>query len=274
MVEYFCCKSYKTNCIIMETSVNQPIKTKRDLVVERMSAKHPDIDFSDDEVLHGQIVDDFAQGDDELAKYKEREKAFADMFTSDARAAQFMMDWKEGGDPILGIIRRYGVEIKDAIDDPELQEEIAEANKEHIERIAKEKEYEAMYKNNLEQTLTDLDAIQKEMGLTDEQAEGAIMYLQAIVSDGVLGKYTPENIKLALKAMNHDADVAQAAYEGEVKGRNTKIEEKLRMKKKNDGTATLDGKNGNAGAVRSMPSLGALDKFADGESIWDRGKKR
>lgn len=274
MDSYFCYKSYKTNNGIMKTSVNQPIKTKRDLVVERLAAKNPDKNFSDDEVLYGQIVDDFAQSDDALAKYQEREQAFVDMITSDARAAQFLMDWKEGGDPILGIIRRFGVEIKDAIDDPALQEEIAEANKEHIERVAKEKEYEAMYKANLEQTLTDLDAIQKEMGLTDEQAEGAIMYLQAIVSDGVLGKYTPENIKLALKAMNHDADVAQAAYEGEVKGRNTKIEEKLRMKKKNDGTATLDGKNGSAGIARSMPSLGALDKFADGESIWDRGKKR
>lgn len=257
----------------METSANQPIKTKRELVMERMNAKHPDVDFSDDEALYGQIDADLAEGDDELAKYKEREKAFADMFTSDARAAQFMMDWKDGGDPILGIIRRYGVEIKDAIDDPGLQEEIAEANKEHIERIAKEKEYEAMYKTNLEQTLTDLDTIQKEMGLTDEQAEGAIMFLQAIVSDGVLGKYTPESIKMALKAMNHDTDVAQAALEGEVKGRNAKIEEKLRTKKKNDGTASLDGKNGNTGAARSMPSLGALDKFRDGESIWDRGKK-
>lgn len=256
----------------METAANQPIKTKRDLVMERMSARHPDVDYSDDEMLYGQIVEELAQGDDEIAKYKEREKAFADMFTSDARAAQFMMDWKEGGDPILGIIRRYGVEIKDAIDDPALQEEIAEANKDHVERLAKEKEYEEMYKTNLEQTLADLDAIQKEMGLTDEQAEGAFMFLSAIVSDGVMGKFTPESFKMALKAMNHDADVAQAAHEGEVKGRNTKIDEKLRVKAKGDGTASLDGKNGGIGAKRTMPSLGALDKFAEGESIWDRGK--
>jgi hypothetical protein len=100
------------------------------------------------------------------------------------------------------------------------------------------------------------------------------MFLHTISSDGVLGKFSPESIKMALKAMNHDADVAQAAHEGEVKGRNIKIEEKLRTKKKGDGTAPLDGKNSNMGAKPTMPSMGAIDRFAAGESIWDRGKKR
>lgn len=258
----------------METTANQPIKTKRELVMERMVSRHPDKDYSDDEALYGQIIEDVAQSDDEIAKYKEREQTFADMFTADPRSAQFMVNWRNGEDPTVGLIRQFGMEIKDAIDDPEMQEAIAQANKEYVERVAKEKEYEEMYKKNLEQTLLDLDAIQQEMGLSDEQAEGALMFLHTISSDGVLGKFSPESIKMALKAMNHDADVAQAAHEGEVKGRNTKIEEKLRTKKKGDGTAPLDGKNSNAGVKSSMPSLGAIDRFAAGESIWDRGKKR
>lgn len=258
----------------METTVNQPIKTKRELVLERMRAKNPDKGYADDEELYGDIVEDFAQGDDEIAKYKEREKIFSDMFTADPRAAQFMINWRNGEDPTIGLIRMFGTEIKDAIDDPERQEEIAAASKDYVERVAKGKEYEQTYKANLEQTLNDLDAIQKKRGLTDEQVEGAMAFLQAIVSDGVLGKFSPESIEMALKAMNHDADVAAAAHEGEVKGRNTKIEEKLRRKAKSDGTPALDGKNGNVGAKRTMPSLGALDKFADGESIWDRGKKK
>ena len=258
----------------METTANQPIKTKRELVMERMVSRHPDKDYSDDEALYGQIIEDVAQSDDEIAKYKEREQTFADMFTADPRSAQFMVNWRNGEDPTVGLIRQFGMEIKDAIDDPERQEAIAQANKEYVERVAKEKEYEEMYKKNLEQTLLDLDAIQKEMGLSDEQAEGALMFLHTISSDGVLGKFSPESIKMALKAMNHDADVAQAAHEGEVKGRNIKIEEKLRTKKKGDGTAPLDGKNSNMGAKPTMPSMGAIDRFAAGESIWERGKKR
>lgn len=258
----------------METTANQPIKTKRELVMEHMASRHPDKDYSDDEALYGQIIEDVAQSDDEIAKYKEREQTFADMFTADPRSAQFMVNWRNGEDPTVGLIRQFGMEIKDAIDDPEMQEAIAQANKEYVERVAEEKEYEEMYKKNLEQTLRDLDAIQKEMGLSDEQAEGALMFLHTISSDGVLGKFSPESIKMSLKAMNHDADVAQAAHEGEVKGRNIKIEEKLRTKKKGDGTAPLDGKNSNMGAKPTMPSMGAIDRFAAGESIWDRGKKR
>ena len=258
----------------METTANQPIKTKRELVMEHMASRHPDKNYSDDEALYGQIIEDVAQSDDEIAKYKEREQTFADMFTADPRSAQFMVNWRNGEDPTVGLIRQFGMEIKDAIDDPEMQEAIAQANKEYVERVAEEKEYEEMYKKNLEQTLRDLDAIQKEMGLSDEQAEGALMFLHTISSDGVLGKFSPESIKMALKAMNHDADVAQAAHEGEVKGRNIKIEEKLRTKKKGDGTAPLDGKNSNMGVKPTMPSMGAIDRFAAGESIWERGKKR
>ena len=257
----------------MEKTVNQPVKTQRELVLERMRTKHPEQDFADDEALYGRIVEDYAQSDDEIAKYKEREQAFSDMFTADPRSAQFMVNWRNGEDPTIGLIRMFGTEIKDAIDDPERQEEIAAANKDYVERVAKAKEYEEMYKANLEQTLNDLDAIQKKMGLTDEQAEGAMAFLQAIVSDGVLGKFTPESIEMALKAMNHDADVAQAAHEGEVKGRNTKIEEKLRTKSKSDGVAALDGKNGGVGSKRTMPSMGAIDRFGDGDDIWSRGKK-
>lgn len=258
----------------MKTTENQPIKTKRDLVMEHMASRHPDKDYSDDEALYGQIIEDVAQSDDEIAKYKERERALSDMITADPRAAQILVDMRDGKDVAVSLVRRFGMEIKDAIDDPEMQEAMAEANKEYVERVAKEKEYEEIYKKNLEQTLLDLDAIQKEMGLSDEQAEGALMFLHTISSDGVLGKFSPESIKMALKAMNHDADVAQAAHEGEVKGRNIKIEEKLRTKKKGDGTAPLDGKNSNMGAKPTMPSMGAIDRFAAGESIWDRGKKR
>jgi hypothetical protein len=258
----------------METIANQPIKTNRELAMERMSARHPDKDFSEDEALYGQYVEELAQSDDEIAKYKEREQAFADMFTADPRAAQFMQNWRNGEDPAVGLVRQFGMEIKDAIDDPDMQEAMAEANKEFVERVAQEKEYEEMYKANLAQSLSDLDAIQNEMGLSDEEAENALMFLHTISAEGVMGKFTPANIKMALKAMNHDADVAQAAHEGEVKGRNIKIDEKLRTKKKGDGTVALDGKNGAVAPKRTMPSFGALDKFEDGESIWDRGKKK
>ena len=229
----------------MESAVNQPVKTKRELALERVKAKHPDMDFSKDEAFQDQIIEDFVDGDDEIAKYREREQAFSDMFTADPRAAQFMVNWRNGEDPTIGLVRMFGTEIKDAIDDPEMMEQIAEANKEYVERVAKEREYEDMYKANIEETVNNMDAVQSEMGIAGDQIDAAMEFLQNIVRDGVLGKFTVESIKMAVKALTHDADVEQAAYEGEVKGRNTKIEEKLRKEKKGDGTVSLSGKNNN-----------------------------
>lgn len=146
--------------IIMAES--ETVKSKRDLTLERMRGRYPDEQFDDDEQLFGRINDDYDQYDNELAGYKEREGKFSDMFTSDPRSASLMMSWKDGDDPAVALIRLYGQDIKDAIDDPDKQEAIAEANKEYMERVAKEKQYEEEYSKNLAESLTLLEKAQKE----------------------------------------------------------------------------------------------------------------
>ena len=85
--------------------------------------------------------------------------------------------------------------------------------------------------------------MQAERGLTDEQMDAALETLIAIGDDSVVGIYSEDNINLALKANGYDEAVANAAYEGEVKGRNAKIDAKLRTARAGDGVASLDGKN-------------------------------
>lgn len=184
------------------------------------------------------------------------------------------MNWRDGEDPAVGLVRQFGTEIKEAIDDPERQEQIAAANKEYVERVAKEKEYEEMYTKNLDASLAYLDQLQRETGMTDEEIDKVMQFVVSIVRDGVLGKFSPETIEMARKALNHDADVTRANFEGEVKGRNEKIEEKLRKSKKGDGTAALDGKNGSARRT-TVPNLGALSQYGDDNlTIWERGKEK
>ena len=78
---------------------------------------------------------------------------------------------------------------------------------------------------------------------------------------------------MARKALNHDIDVETADREGEVRGKNAKIEEKLRKNRKNDGTANLSGKN-NTGS-KPMPDLGAIGRYGQGyENIWERGGEK
>lgn len=254
---------------------NQQVKSRRQSVTERLQSRYPDKDFSDEESFFGQISDDYDQYDKDIAGYQEREKSFSDMFTNDPRSARFMNDWRNGQDPVIGLVRLFGKDIKDAIDDPERQEQIAEANKEFVERVAKEKELEEQYQSNLEESLKTLEKLQAESGLSDEQMDEAMAFLVNIMKDAVVGKFTPESIQMAIKAINHDSDVAAANEEGIVQGKNTKIEEKLRKKKSGDGTAQLDGHNTAARQAPPQPNLGALNNFGDNnKTIWERGNEK
>ena len=164
--------------------------------------------------------------------------------------SHFLMNWKDGKDPAVELVRQFGTEIKDAIDDPERLEAISEANKEFVERVAKEKELDDAYQKNLQESLSMLDEYQQKNGLNDEQVDAAMEFLLGIIKDGVMGKFTAESIDMAMKAINHDVDVEVAGHEGEVRGKNTKLEEKLRKQMKGDGIPNMDGKNRGVGGQR------------------------
>ncbi len=227
----------------MESVENQPVKTNREKAMEYLKNRYPDKEFADDEAVFGQISDDYDDYDKKINEYKEREDKLSGMFSADPRSAYFLSEWKENGDPVIALVRQFGTDIKDAIDDPERQEEIAAANKDFVERVAKEKELEEQYQNNLEESLKTIEAMQQEKGMSDDEIDKAMEFLVNIMRDGILCKFSRESIEMALKAIGHDADVAAAAHEGEVLGRNAKIEEKLRSKQQGDGTANLDGRN-------------------------------
>ena len=108
-----------------------------------------------------------------------------------------------------------------------------------------------------------LDEYQQKNGLTDEQVDAAMEFLLGIIKDGVMGKFTAESIDMAMKAINHDVDVETAGHEGEVRGKNTKIEEKLRKRQKGDGIPNLNsGKGGGATTQRSNRGIFGLAEEA------------
>ncbi len=253
---------------------NQAVKSKRDSFSERLRSKYPDREFADDEALFGQISDDYDDYDSQLSGYQDREQKLVDMFNSDPRSAHFLSNWKDGNDPVVELVRMFGTDIKDRLEDPEWQEQLAAANKDFVERVAKAKELETQYDANLDETKENLRQFQERYGLSDEQVDEVFGVLAGIVGDGLLGKFSVSSMELAMKAINHDTDVEDASAEGEVRGKNARIDEKLRTRKRGDGVTALSGKNTGSGAERRGPNLGALDNFAAGDTIWERGGEK
>lgn len=242
---------------------NKGVSPKRIQLGDRLRAKYPDKDFSDDDTFYDQISSDYDSYDNELTGYKDREKAFSDMFTSDPRSADFITSWRKGEDPVVGLIRRFGDSIKDAIDDPDMQEQIAAANKEYVERMTKSRELEEEYQRNLSETLSTLEGLSEEGKIPDSEIDEAMEFLIGIVHDGIVGKFSPSTIELALKAMHHDSDVEDAERAGEVRGRNARIDEKLRRSKQGDGMPVLNGKNGQGGVRNKNRSIFDLAREAE-----------
>ena len=104
---------------------------------------------------------------------------------------------------------------------------------------------------------------QQKNGLSDEQVDGAMEFLIGITRDAVMGKFTAETIGMAMKALNYDTAVEEANHEGEVRGKNTKIEEKLRKRQKGDGIPNLNsGKGSGATTQRSNRGIFGLAEEA------------
>lgn len=92
----------------MGASSTPPSKSRRETALERLKARYPDKSFEDDESMYGQLLDDYDAGEQELNGYKDREKAFSDLFTSDPRSAKFLTDWKNGKNPAVALVEMFG----------------------------------------------------------------------------------------------------------------------------------------------------------------------
>lgn len=235
----------------MNSTDNQPSRKQREILVERMRAKYPDSDFENEDNLYEQINADYDDYDNRISQYKDDEQKLLDMFSSDPRSASFLANWSNGEDPTIQLVRIFGDEIKEALEDPQKLDALAEANKEYVERVAEEKRLEEEYKSNLANSLSLLSDIQAKYGMSDDEVDNTMQFLVGIYKDGVMGIFSEQTIEMAIKALNYDKDVTEAEHIGEVRGRNTKIEERLRRRSEGDGTAMLGGKNGSAPQVRN-----------------------
>ena len=257
----------------MAKTDTQEVKSKRDLALERLQSRHPDTQFADDEAIFGQIGDDYDDYDKRIAGYQEREKAFSGMFGSDPRTANFLMDWKNGKDPLVEFARRFG---KDALEDEAKLEEIAAANKEYLERMAENDRLEQQYQENIAKSLDLASEFEQENGLTEEQGNQVLDLISRISKDYITGVISKETMALALKAINHDTDVDDAGREGEARGANKKIVERLRKKARTDTVPAIQGQNGAAAPGDGKRELGALGRFGNPgpQNIWEAGNMK
>ena len=238
---------------------NENQKTKRELFAERLKSRYPDREFADDEAMYGQAGEDYDAYENELNGYREREGQMEELFARDPKNAQFLADMAAGKDPWIVVIERLGTDgITELLNDPEKKAAYEEANKRYAERLAKEKEIEAEYDRNMEESQRvreELDAIH---GV--EAVDAALGVIDQMTKDAIMGKVTKEAVEMAMKIVNRDADLANARSEGEIAGRNAKIEERMRRQQTGDGMPQMGGATAPAPAPKKRGFFDDLPK--------------
>lgn len=235
---------------------NETPKSKRELVLERLTAKYPDRTWDDDETLMGQVDDDYADYEKRIGEYRDREDKFEEMLANDPNNAQFIADMAAGRDPWIAVVERLGIDgITDLMNNPEKKAAYEEANKTYAERLAREKELEAEYDKNAAESQTLREEMNAQYG--KEVVDAALVVIDQMTKDAIMGKVTREALEMALKVVRHDADMENARNEGVLAGRNAKIEERLRTQQGGDGLPAMGGTS--AGAAAPKRNLDVFD---------------
>lgn len=212
----------------MATTETTNTPSARQRLLDRARETFSDRTFSDlDNPVEGAA--DLDEAIDEIltdyttrqAEYDEKNEKLRDLLMSDPDMAEVVQLWVETGDPRKVIVEKFG-------DDLGMSEEARENFSESLngwrERKAENDALSAEAETNWQQSLEALEEWGNAKNLSLEQKRDVMLRLLGIAFNGMVNKYTAEDFDLAFNASNYETDVAAARAEGEVTGRNAKIE--------------------------------------------------
>ena len=109
--------------------------------------------------------------------------------------------------------------------------------------------------------------------LAEDDQEAVGHWLDNILTQLTHNALTKETLQTVLHALHYDRDVAQAGIDGEVRGRNTRIEELFEQKRKTADIHALGGAIAHATSTPPTDIIGGLSA-ADRQTIWERGNEK
>lgn len=245
-------------------------KSRRDTFREGFASRHPDVNMDDEEAYYGALDDEYNSREEELRRHRENNDKLNNLFLENPNAAYFMNDLLDGKEQMgVSLMRQFGELFKEAVDDPtpENVKAFADALDDHAARVKENERLQSEYEQNYAASREAIDKWVAERGLTPEQDDAVMDYLNRQFTNQLVGVITPEMLELAYKGLNYDKDVAAAEESGAAAGRNQRIDEKLR-KGRGDGLPRIAG----GGRAQAKPR----DNFLQGAGLddpWESAKR-
>lgn len=209
-----------------ETATEQP--SKRDAWRERYKQRFApeaegDIDTDSDD-----YYDNLLKMNDDYDRMEGNEKQMNDLLAANPSFSGMIRDAKDGKSFLPSLVERFGVDnLRQALEDPAVAEELGTANDAYMKRVQQEAEDSEASQRNFEETANNLQQYALDHNMTDEQVSEVVTKMVDFVKDGIAGKFPTELIDMVYKAQNYDNDVENARETGRVQGRNENIQAQL-----------------------------------------------
>lgn len=212
----------------VEEAVEAEKRSNRDVYLDRMRSRFPDVDFEDEEARYGAYLGYDDDLNDRYGRLEESDRKMKELFGRDPRFMDMMYDISvRGEDAPVSFARHFGDMMEEDLRDPDVAKRVAEANRERIQAKAREEEeserLRAEHDQNLEESGRVISAFAEEHELSDEEMGELVDLFVRISDEGLTGKIREETLDLLRKGKQYDADVSAAESRGLVDGRNERI---------------------------------------------------
>ncbi len=216
---------------------------------ERLKAKYPDMAAQTDDDYNIMSEKYFDDTEAEMTRYKDSEKAVSELIESDPDLKAVLSDMLVNGMPFrVAIAKHIDPEDLSYNEGDDNYDNWQKAKNERLEKAAKYAEMQKEIANNEIETSKVFEEFCNEKEIPTEEREA---FLQ-IINDNLIGllykKIDRKFLELCYKGSTYDKAMEQAREEGEINGRNQRIQAqkaKMEKEKAGDGLPNPSGKQAN-----------------------------
>lgn len=210
----------------------------------RMKERKADVDWdnTDDDAMADMAMADYDELSTMVDEYKKRDAAFDELAAKHPEGMMFLSQLAKGKSMREAIENSMDVSFDELYNDPDYP--------------AMKQEREGKEREAVDAMLAKLDEEAAAKGWKSEDVDEALQALDDFINAVESNSVTMDMLQLLHNGKRYDKDVAKAMHEGEVNGRNAKIEETKRKKK-----ASSDG----------LPALGGQSKGGESNKTLVRG---
>lgn len=242
---------------------------------DRFKQDYPEDDYDTDEdgeLLGGRIMDRLNANNEELTKRRGDDDKLRQLFASNAATGRFFTRWAAGEDPLNLYAEVFGDKLIETLQAEDGAERVKKGMEKYFANIKANDEASELFETNANETMATIEKMEAEEGISDEVMQKALDLGATIGTDMAVGKITPENLRVLLKAVTHDEDVTNAMNDGKAMGRNERYTENVRQRQRGDGQPAAA--TGGGSRVNPDRQVRRPEEEQGRRSAWDAEEKR